>query len=145
MRRRKRTEELKMSQIKEILRHHLIGGLNQTEISRSVGVSRATVQNYIRRASIAEITRERLDNIAEEDLLKLMRAGLHSRRKGSELDYHYMQIELSKRGVTLALLWEEYIRINPEGYGYSSYCSYDRAWRKSQNTGYFPAALLKPQ
>lgn len=132
MHRRKRTEVLKMSQIKEILRHYFVGGLSQTKISQSVGVSRATVQNYIRRASVAEISKEKLESISESDLLNLMRAGWHTRRKNSELDFHYIQLELNKPGVTLALLWEEYIRSNPEGHGYSGFCHYYRIWKRSK-------------
>jgi hypothetical protein len=87
MRRRKRTEGLKMSQIKEILRLHLVLCLNQSKISESVRVSRATVQNYIRRAAVAGISKEKLENMSETDLANLMKVGFHTRYKDAELDY----------------------------------------------------------
>ena len=36
--------------------------------------------------------------------------------------------EARRRGVTLALLWEEYRGLHPDGYGYSRYCELYRAW-----------------
>jgi hypothetical protein len=35
---------------------------------------------------------------------------------------------VSKKGVTLALLWHEYRLAHPDGYGYSRFCDLYRAW-----------------
>lgn len=37
-------------------------------------------------------------------------------------DYHVVSSELRRSGVTLQLLWEEYIEKHPEGYCYSQFC-----------------------
>jgi transposase len=34
-------------------------------------------------------------------------------------EWGHIDAELRRRGVTLALLWEEYRRFHPDGYGYS--------------------------
>ena len=37
---------------------------------------------------------------------------------------------MKKKSVTLAILWEEYIEIYPDGYRYSQFCHNYRKWRK---------------
>ena len=39
------------------------------------------------------------------------------------------QTELKRRGVTLALLWQEYLAEHPTGYSYKRFCELHRAWR----------------
>lgn len=132
MRRRKMTELLNMSQLKEILRLHFVFGLNQSDISRSVGISRSTVQKYICRAVSKAVDKSNLDDFSEESLGLLLKTDLSTRGRKADPDYLYLQRELCKKGVTLALLWEEYISVNPEGHSYSGYCSYYHRWKKSQ-------------
>jgi len=132
MRKRKATELLKMNHIKEILRLHFVLKLNQSEISRSVNVSRSTVQNYLCRATSKGITESTLDDFSEESLGLLLSTDLSTRGKKAEPDYLYIQRELCKKAVTIALLWEEYIKVNPDGHSYSGYCSYYHRWRRSQ-------------
>jgi transposase len=42
----------------------------------------------------------------------------------------YLRQELSKKGVTLQLLWYEYKQENPEGFQYSQFCERYREWAK---------------
>jgi len=50
---------------------------------------------------------------------------------GKDMDCHLIHKELTKSGVTLRLLWEEYKKDHPEGYSYSQYCWYYQQWRKT--------------
>jgi transposase len=43
-------------------------------------------------------------------------------------DWRCIRRELSRKGVTLALLWHEYRAAHPDGYGYSRFCELYRAW-----------------
>ena len=47
-------------------------------------------------------------------------------------DMEQMAKELSRRGVTMQLLWEEYRRNEPEGYGYTQFCQHLRQWQAGQ-------------
>jgi hypothetical protein len=38
------------------------------------------------------------------------------------------RLQVTVPGVTLALLWEEYRGVHPDGYGYSRYCELYRVW-----------------
>jgi transposase len=43
--------------------------------------------------------------------------------------------ELRRKGVTLQLLWEEYLREHPDGYQNSQFCHHFHHWRKSAEVG----------
>jgi transposase len=46
------------------------------------------------------------------------------------IDWAAIQRELKRRGVTLALLWQEYLADHPNGYSYTRFCELYGAWRK---------------
>jgi transposase len=43
-------------------------------------------------------------------------------------DWSHVRLELARKGVTLLLLWQEYKKFAPDGYGYSRYASLYRDW-----------------
>lgn len=49
--------------------------------------------------------------------------------KRSVPDWTELHRELSRKGVILRSLWEEYRVAEPQGYGYSRFCDLYRAWR----------------
>jgi transposase len=55
------------------------------------------------------------------------------RVKDAEVDFVVVSQELLRKGVTLLLLWEEYLQQHPDGYSYSQFCNRYRDWRKLQN------------
>jgi len=130
--RKRRGGRLSGKRVVEILR---LWGLekSKTEISRAVGVTRATVRDYVSRARAAGVGYEQAKELSEEALSEVFekrRAGRRVKHEG--LDFKYLYRELSRPGVTRLLLWEEYIRENPEGYGYSQFCLRLQKWQKSQ-------------
>ena len=130
MKKRKKTEKLKMKQVKEILRLSYECNLNQTQIAQSCNVSRATVQDYLGRAKATGMTVEDVHSLREEELKIRLGKKRGRSRNHAELDYQNLERELCKPGVTKALLWEEYIAQNPGGHCYSGFCSALRRWKK---------------
>ena len=51
-------------------------------------------------------------------------------RNGPTPDWPVIQQELKRRGVTLALLWQEYLAEQPGGYSYTRFCELYGSWRK---------------
>src|SRR6266480_7677629 len=45
-------------------------------------------------------------------------------------DWVYVEKELRRRSVTRLLLWEEYRAANPDGFGYTWFCTTFEAWKK---------------
>lgn len=130
--RAKRTRVLSMKKVKEILRLKSLG-LSQVEIARSCAVSRFAVQDYLRRAEAAGIAFPFAESYTEEDLLRLLGKAQPRGRQKPELEYQTIGRELCRKGVTLQLLWQEYIREHPQGYSYSQFCAVYRQWRKSND------------
>ena len=48
-------------------------------------------------------------------------------------DFAKVHEELQTKGVTLALLWEEYREATPDGYRYSRFCEMYQRWRGKQD------------
>ena len=55
-------------------------------------------------------------------------------------DWSKVHRELRRKGVTLALLWEEYKTVHPEGMQYSWFCARYRAWAAEGRRGDAPGA-----
>lgn len=99
-------------------------------MAQSLSLGRATVSEYFRRNDVAELSWPLPDNLSDADLeLRLFphQPGVSS---GPILqpDWAYVHAELRRKGVKLALLWEEYRSVHPDGYGYSRYCELYTRW-----------------
>ena len=113
-----------MRKTKEILRLHHEARRSGREIARTLGVSPATVQECLRRARIAGV-----DWTAALDLNDTVLEGrLYPPPAAPTLDdrplpdFAELHAQLKRKGVTLALLWEEYKALTPEGLQYSQFC-----------------------
>jgi len=116
-----------MRQIREILRLSIQLQLSANEISTAVGLSRGKVQDVIRRARATDTTWP----LPEDD--GALQEKLYPRTKVLDDEpplpkWETVDAQLRKKGVTLQLLWQEYLRENPRGYSYSQYCRRYRVW-----------------
>src|SRR5262249_27468505 len=116
-------QRLPMRQIREVLRLKHVAGHSERRIAIAIGISRYTVSDYLRRATVVGITRPvpaELDDAAlEARLFRPPFANHESPRP--QPDWPRLHAELRRPGVTLLLLWEEYRAGQPEGYGDSRY------------------------
>ena len=123
---------LGMEKVREVLRLWELGA-NKTEIAGAVGATRATVRDYLSRAKAAGMSYAKAAALSGAELRALFDKDLPGRRvKDQQIDYVHLQRELARKGVTLMLLWEEYLRNNPDGYGYAQFCFRFREWQASQ-------------
>lgn len=126
-------KKLSMRKIKEVLRLRA-AGLSAREIERSTSVPRSTVTDYLKRAARSGIDWPLPDDLDETDLeRKLFSVEKRFERKALLPDYGYIHTELKKKGVTLTLLWEEYLADNPDGHRYTQFCHYYRQFRAKLN------------
>jgi len=121
-----------MRKIKEILRLKLECGLSSRKIAVSCNVSRATVQDYIGRAQAANLSVDQINSMLEEELDQQL---FPSRQQSNSVvpvpDYRLISSELRRPGVTLQLLWEEYVEKHPDGYSYSQFCHLYRQFSRT--------------
>lgn len=130
MARRKVTELLRVESVREILRLKC-EGLSGNKIAQSCNRSRASVQKYIKLIDAVSLSYEQSQAMSDDELLLKLGSEPKSRVR-EELDFEQIHRELSRPGVTLQLLWEEYICSHAQGYSYSNYCLLYRKWRKRQ-------------
>lgn len=123
-----------MRRIRDCLRLYYENNLSQSHISRSLGISRSTVQDYLSRLTIAGITYEECKSLPDDDLENILYNKVKDISPESEnkgMDFSYIHSELAKAGVTLRLQWEEYKRDYQKGHQYSQYCFHYQQWRKT--------------
>lgn len=122
-----------MHQIIEILRLRHERHLTIREIARSCGVARSTVSDYLAAAAAANIGWPLPEGLQEADLVARLLPAPAPDVSGAPQppDWTYIHNELRRPNVTLRLLWQEYIRITPDGLRYSRFCDRYQQWRKT--------------
>src|SRR5882757_6464979 len=120
-----------MRRIKEVLRLKEGLGLSDTAVSRSVRIARSTVKEYLDRAAAAGLNWETVAELSEEELDRRLFAAVDTRQLDRPLpDWEAVEKELRGRGVTLRLLWLEYLSRHPEGYRHTQFCAHFHAWQR---------------
>jgi transposase len=119
-----------MRKIREILRLKWECQLSERVIARSCCTARSTVADYIRRAAAAGLKWPLPENQSDSQLDELLYPKTEpAKPKAAALpDWEKIHLELRKKGVTLRLLWVEYLEKYPQGYGYSQFCQLYRDW-----------------
>jgi transposase len=128
-------ERLTVRKIKEILRLKYEAGLSNRAIAGACNISNSTVGEYLRRAEIAGIGWP-VGELSEEELYsKLFGEPVPiAETKSKPLpDWEEVRKELRKKGVTLELIWMEYIEKHPDGYKHSQFGEYYRRWKKQHH------------
>jgi transposase len=127
--------KLVMRQVIEILRLKYEHQLSVREIARSCGVAPSTVGDYLVRAEAAQLGWPLPEGFAETELEAQLTAITHPRPPETPLshlpDWAHVHAELRRPNVTLRLLWQEYIRVDPGGLKYSRFCERYQEWRKA--------------
>lgn len=125
---------ISMRKIKEILRLKLECGLSDRKVAVSCNVARATVQEYVGRSQAAGLSVDQINAMPEEELdQKLFPSRQQSNSVIPAPDYPVISSELRRPGVTLQLLWEEYVAKHPDGYSYSQFCHLYRQFSRTSD------------
>ncbi len=121
-----------MRKIRETLRLHHDSGLGQRPIARCLNISRTTVADYLHRAKVAGLCWPLPEELTDQKLYSLLfpPAAPVPVLDRPLPDCPYLHNELKRKGVTLMLLWEEYIAEHPHGYRYSYFCDLYRTWAR---------------
>lgn len=125
---------LTMRQIRRILRlHH--EGMATRDIVRVTGIARTTIQRTLNRAGSAGVSWPLADEVTDDMLEARLFAGAGSKsslgvRKHPEPDWAKLCRELRRPAVTMFILWDEYRKVWPSGYGYSRFCELLRGFQQ---------------
>jgi transposase len=119
-----------MRKIKEILRLKFESDQGQRQIARSCAIGKTTVAECLARFEQSGLSwpqAAQLDDTALEHWLYPPAPVVAPGRRPLP-DWSSIHRELSRKGVTLTLLWHEYKEAHLEGLQYSRFCDRYRAW-----------------
>lgn len=123
-----------MLQIRRILQL-LESRVSNRQIAKQTGISRNTVEEYIRRFLSSGQSFAELLSLSDQQLSLIAYKSPPSPRKDDRYERLAPQLagfvkELSRRGVTRLLLWQEYSGKDPDSYSYQQFCEHLRAYLK---------------
>ena len=104
-----------MRKVQEVLRLLLVCGLSQRQTSRTCGVGRASVAEYLERAQRAGLLGTAWESWSDEELDRRLYppARRPVRRERPAVDWLQVHEELKGKNVTLSLVWQEYEHLHP--------------------------------
>ena len=126
-------ERAPMRKVREVLRLRHALGVSERQIAVTLGISRSTVGEYLRRAAVIGITWPVPEGMDDGELeRRLFTPPTFEEKPARPLpDWTVVHRELKRRSVTLLLLWEEYRAEHADGYGYSRFCDLYREWSET--------------
>jgi transposase len=104
-------------------------GLSKLKISKSVGIHRKTLDDYLFKLELTGKSHEDLLTYSESELAAIVYSAENINQPDPRFEYLQSQFgsyveQLKIKGVTRRTLWEEYKISNPNGYGYSQFCEH---------------------
>ena len=122
-----------MRKIHEVLRLKYEHQLAERKIAVACGIVRSTVQEILKRHRDANLGWPLPAALDEAALIVKLYPSTVRAVEAPLPDYSVVQTELTKKGVTLTLLWQEYKATHPNGLQYSAFCERFAVFRQSQD------------
>jgi len=125
-------ERVSMRKIRDVLRLTHAMTMSRRLVGEATGIGKTAVGEYVRRAAVAGLSWPIPDEIDDAELERRLfpPPDAASSTSRTEPDWSHNHAELKRRGVTLALLWQEYRAEHAQGYAYSWFCERYSDWRK---------------
>ena len=127
---------ISMSKIRHILRLH-VQGHSKLQIAYQISISRNTLKKYLRDFEESGLSFEEIDRLSDKDIENLF---VKEKEKAPSVKleilfslFPSMDKELKRKGVTRALLWEEYRQKHLDGVGISQFNRYFAQWKAQVN------------
>ena len=118
-----------MRKIRDVLRLTQAMGMSRRLVGEATGIGKTAVGEYVRRAAVAGLSWPLPDAIDDAELERRLFPPTDAAAR-IDPDWSHIHTELKRRGVTLALLWQEYRAEHAQGYAYSWFCARYSDWRK---------------
>lgn len=120
---KKKTRRISMRKIQEVSRLRLKMGLGINQIAGACNISTSTASIYVKKIEETKLSYEEISALDEDEAYKLLFPDVapETGTDKAKPDLEYIAGELKKKGVTLQLLYEEYLRDNPGGYSRSRF------------------------
>ena len=125
-----------MEKVREIVRLKEVAHLSERAISRALNVSRPIIKKYLAAIEKAGLDFTAIKKMPDETLLEIVADTSPAQSEKYRIlasQFPHFAKELKRTGVTLRLLWEEYLKQYPDGFKYSQFCYHFQKWRDSDN------------
>ena len=125
-----------MRKTKEVLRLKYLSDLSNRNIEKLGVASKSAVSNISTHFEKSGLTIDEALEMEDEKLSALLFPELKQYQPKTAKphpDWNYIHSELSKKGMTRLLLWQEYKEQYPNGYGYSQFKEYYNRYKKRLN------------
>jgi len=119
--------------IKDIIRLKWDGRLSHEQVAQSLGISKGVVGKYVKLATVAGLDWTTVHDWDEQQLVARLVPRQATGSGYVEPDWGRVHMELSRKGVTLMLLWQEHVASHPDQrtWQYSQFCEHYRAFAKT--------------
>lgn len=125
---------LEFMKVTEILRLSEMRAFTYRDIATSVGCSKTTVGEVIKRCKDCNLTYDDAKSMTQEKINELIYPESFGRKQvKDEPDWNFIHSRLqSSKRINLQYIWEEEYRPNnPDGYSYSRFCAKYVEWKKA--------------
>lgn len=121
--------------IKEIIRLHEECNLNNSQISRTLKISRPSVIQYLIDFRSTGLSYQEIKLMDDDAFLEFFekKKGLSECKRYKIMSEYFTSFaeKLKLKGTTLQFLWDEYITEHPDSYSYSQFCFHYQVWRET--------------
>ena len=127
-------KRLTMTKIREIIRLKKVCGMSDRQIGNSVSVSHPTVSKFCNAFDETGLSLNDILVMSDSDLTDIFSKDKTKESKADLLKTIFPDyaVELKRKGVTLQLLWEEYIEKNPDGLRSTQFCYHFHKWKEDE-------------
>jgi len=125
-----------VEKIREILRLCLELNYSLRDAAIALGVSKTTVGEYIAEFKRSGLSYQEIIGMSDTEVIDIFDKSNKSSNplyESLSKDFENISKQLKRTGVTLYLLWEEYLQQNDKGFSYSRFCHHYRMWERRQD------------
>lgn len=120
-----------MKKLREVFRLKFEFGYSHRQISDSVGISPATVSDYLNLLKVSGLLWSDIKHESDEQIEQCIYRHPAKGTSRPHPDWAQVRLEFQKKGVTLLLVWNEYRKDNPDGLGYTQFTKYYKRYAKT--------------
>jgi len=124
---------MSVNMIKDVIRLKWQGSLSHEQIAASLNISKGAVAKYVGLASAAGLDWDTVQSWSEKQLASVLLPRATGAQPFIEPDWGLIHRELDRKGMTLMLLWQEYVAAHPEGrtWRYTQFCEHYKDFARS--------------